>query len=126
MINVKLDAPRPSLRPISSGREVKYTACITQRMQYDELPRWDSKRQTLTRSRPPTITITALKNGVMIHDGEMRERCMASKWFSRIEHDFRFNEGETYRMAVTYDSDGLFPTMTTKCDFTYHSALHGK
>lgn len=127
VIDIKLDAPRPRIRPIFSllGRDIKYSASISQRMEYRDLPYWDNKRQSLTRSRPPKMRIVALKNDRVIHDKEMGDSCMASKWFAFIDPDIKLNNGDTYRMSVTYDSGGLFPMVTTQRDFTYHEELHG-
>lgn len=127
VIDVKLDAPCPSIRPIFSllGRDVRYTASITQRMEYRDLPYWDGKRQCLTQAPTPEMTIVSLQDGKMIHDKKMTESCMASKWYAFIDRDIKLTEGGTYRMSVEYDSGGLFPAVTTRYDFTYHSALHG-
>jgi len=127
VIDVKLDAPRPSIRPLFSllGHDIRYAASITRRMEYRELPYWDGERQTLTGTRPPTMTIVALTDGAVIHDQPMGEGCVGAKWYAFIDRDIELVDGETYRMSVTYDSGGLFPTITTRFDFTYHSALHG-
>ena len=125
IINVKLDVPRPGIRPIGhGGRQVRYSASITRRMEYRDLPQWDARQKSLTQSRPPRFTIKALSDGQVIHDQKMNEECGA-KWYSMVDHNFKFREGEVYRMSVTYDSGGLFPVTTTTNDFRYQPALHG-
>lgn len=126
LINIPLDRPHPLLRPVVTyqGPGAKYSAAITKRMHYDDLPQWDNERQSLTKSRPPKITIASIRNGTVVYDGPMVEGCMASRWFAYIEQPARLNDGETYRMTAIYDSGGLFPPITTTHDFTYHAELH--
>ncbi len=125
VIDVKLDAPRPHIRPLFDLRDIRYSAGITQRMEYRDLPFWDNELKTLGQARTPTMKIIALQGGNVIHNQPMGEVCAASRWFAFINPDVELTDGETYRMSVTYDSGGLFPTSATQCDFTYHSALHG-
>jgi len=127
LIDIKLDAPQPSIRPIFGfRRDVLYTPSITRRMLYHDLPQWDGESQSLTHSQPPIMVITSLRDGTIIYDGELFEGCMASGWLAIIDRNTDLRDGETYRMAVTYDSGGLFPPITTTRDFTYHVSLHGK
>lgn len=127
LINVKLDAPTPHIRPIFGfARDVRYTAGITQRMRYRELPQWDRQQRSLTRAKQPEMTIESLQDGAVIFDGKMVDGCMASKWFAIIDQEAELVDGVTYRMTVVYDSGGIFPPIKTTRDFTYRVALHGR
>ncbi|MEL6108274.1 MAG: hypothetical protein AAFU85_19785, partial [Planctomycetota bacterium] len=125
-INVKLDAPNPHIRPLFSlRRDVRYTAGISQRMRYRNLPRWDQTRKTLAVPVPPSIKIWRLRDGSSVYDGKMTEGCMGLRWFAVIDQSMALHDGDLYRMKVEYDSGGLFPKIVTSRDFRYDRTRHG-
>lgn len=126
-INVKLDAPTPHIRPLFSfgDRDIMYFAGITRRMRYRDPPVWDSRRNKLVRSQPPVMRITRVADGAVLQEAPMESGCTASKWHAFIDDSVEIPNKTDLRFSVTYDSGGLFETITTTYDFTYHKGAHG-
>ena len=63
-VNIVLDAPSPHIRPIFGILgDVRYTAGITKRMGYADMPRWDNKLDELSKPKPPVMQITSRQRG---------------------------------------------------------------
>ncbi|MCA9009535.1 MAG: hypothetical protein KDB01_07305 [Planctomycetaceae bacterium] len=128
-INIKLDKPKPHIRP-EHHRLFGYFPCITKRMSYHDLPYWHSGYRRLAAPRPPIMKITRLSDGAVLFNREMEARCWTRVWWagmSRSVVDFdEFKDGHTYRCSVEYHSGGLYEPIKTTFDFTYRFSIHGR
>ena len=113
-INLKLDAPKPSLRPTPLNGDIKYSANITKRMAYELMPYWDSKLQKLTPLPKPLVMRLAKPKGEVIETVQLGERCMGATWFAAFKKDIKLPIGTTLEYSVLYNSGGLFAPIDTK------------
>jgi hypothetical protein len=119
-IDLKLDPPKPRIRPGYLGRlDFWYYSGITQRMWYESLPFWDAKSQKLVKAKPPVMTILRASDGVILKQSAMEEGCMGSKWYARLDRSLDLGLKTELRLVVRYDSGGLWEPMETKLNFTY-------
>ena len=99
-----------------------YSPNVTKRMAYRDLPRWDATKERIVPAPAPVVTVTRLRDGLTVYNGEMGDSCGASRWFVRRGVlASKLQDGEAYRASVNYDSGGLFPPTSTTCDFTYRA-----
>lgn len=125
-IKVKLDAPKPVIQPFFIGPgDIRYTGNITQRMRYRDLPRINKKSKKLVLSSNPTLAIVDARTGEIMKSSEMYSGCLGFGWWEKFL-DVDPPDKTNFEFVVTYDSGGLFETMVTKCEFTFHKSLHGK
>lgn len=125
-VNVKLDAPNPELKPFALGwRNFRYTANITQRMRYYDLPQLDSSTGKLSPlTTTPLFRVQNLTSGQTLHESRMGNGCMGSRWFERLDQEIIPDDKDRLRFSANYDSGGLFKPIETTFDFQYSSALH--
>lgn len=124
-IRVKLDAPKPLIRPTFGGPgHIRYTGNITQRILYRDLPRIDKKSEKLVLSSSPTLAILDARTGEKMKSSEMYSGCLGFCWWAKFL-DVDPPDKTNLEFVVTYDSGGLFETIVTKCEFTFHENLHG-
>ncbi|MBL8855171.1 MAG: hypothetical protein JNK57_14490 [Planctomycetaceae bacterium] len=124
-ISVKLDAPRPLIRPVFAGPgDIRYTGNITQRIKYRDLPRIDGKTKQLMLSAKPILAIVDAQSGRELNRSEMHSGCLGFCWWSKFL-DYNPPDRTSLEFVVTYDSGGLFETIVTKRSFTFHQNLHG-
>jgi len=120
-INVKLDPPKPNIQVLNGVNDLKFTAKITQRMSYIDLPFWDAKLQKIVPLAKPPIAELKDKNGKTLASDPLGEFCMGFKWFAKFDFDWESHSNEPLVYSVKYDSGGLFPTTTTEAPFTLPS-----
>jgi hypothetical protein len=131
-INIKLDPPKPQLRPfVDDWRNPLYTANISQRMQYRKLPYWDaSLGKLISGTNVPELRVTRQETGAVVHASSMAENSCyfwwPQQWYAPMDHTIQFPDNTKLIYSVTYDSGGLFDTFNAKWEFNYHSALHGQ
>ena len=125
-IDIKLDEPKPVLRPfVGNGLQFRYSANVSQRMAYYELPYWDAKLGRLTACpQGPRLKITDNRSGKAIQNTEMTSGCMGSRWFCSLSQDAIVNDGDQLMFSANYDSGGLFNDTPVKFVFDYQTSLH--
>ncbi len=115
-INVLLDEPKPRINPKYFPTSLQYTANITQRMQYRDLPYWDEAAQAFRPAQPPVITLSDLDTGKLLKRIPMEAGCMAEKWWAITDDAVAIPKGARLRFKVEYDSGGLFDKIVTQRD----------
>ena len=124
-INLKLDRPRPRIRPtFSHDGDFHFAAGITKRMRYSDLPRWSNEVDRLVPCRPPVMQIQRQADGVTIQESEMETGCWASLWWASIDDSIDLAPQTDLVLVVRYDSGGLFDTIETKLNFRFDKNRH--
>lgn len=125
-IDLKLERAHTRIRPSCLGRlQFQYYSGITQRMWYYDLPFWDKERRRMVVAKPPLMRVVRASDGVIVQESKMEEGCMGSKWWASIDRPLDLGDKTDLQLVVQYDSGGLWGTIETKLDFTYHKKLHG-
>lgn len=125
-INILLRKPAPQLRPfMDDWKRIRYTANISNRMHYRDLPFWDENGELTAGPRqPPIITVSQYPEGKILFKDEMTIGCWGSRWFSRMDDKFRVNSDTQLHFAVTYSSGGSFGDIETKFEFSHDASRH--
>jgi hypothetical protein len=119
-IKLLLIRPTPSLRTTISWSTARYSASVSKRMRYLDLPYWDAGQQKLVPMPKP------LEMKYRIGDGpeqsvEMGGYCMDFKWFATIPRTATPTEDAKISYWVKYESGGAFDVIDT--DFQYDFRL---
>ena len=125
-INICLDCPNSIVRPfIDDWRNPRFSAKLSQRMEYHDLPYLDPVSGKLGPCpSPPWIKVVNTSTGDTLLNEPMSPGCWDSRWFSRIPSDLGLSDNNELEFTATYDSGGLFVNPGATLNFTFHESLH--
>ena len=129
VITLRLDRPTPVLHPdFDCWDSQVWSACITKRMRYRDLPWWDSKLQRLAKiSALPEMNVTNKKSNELLQKVPLRhESCLFDYAFGYFDVDKspKLADQDELIFSVNYDSGGLFEPIKTEFHFRYNEKRH--
>ena len=125
-INITLDPPEPKLRPfMNDWRKMRFTANISERMHYRDLPYWNQSGELTSVSKnAPTINVVDTQTGLPVWDNEMTDGCWGSRWFARLPDDLYLTDKQELHYRVDYDSGGTFGSISAEFFFKFNALRH--
>ena len=123
-IRLLLNCPKASLRTTWDWSRVRFTARVSNRMRYMDLPYWDkSARKLVPMPRPPMLKYKI--GNQPEREIEMRDFCYGFKWFALLPYDEnKPNSDTTIRYRIKYDLGGAFKPIRARFEYDYRADRH--
>jgi len=120
-IEIVLDRPDTFVRPASifGSFGFRYHALISRRMQYSDVPRWNSKKKEFLTPSSPVLQIYKAANSELLQESEMRSMCYGHGWALHTDFPAELADKTELWIVVIHDTGDLFGKLKTECSFTY-------
>ena len=122
-IKLLLEKPTASLRTVMHWGNPHFTAQVSRRMRYLDLPYWDTELEKLVpMPNPPKLNYTI--GDQPERSVEMGGFCMDFKWYANIPRNIAPDSDAKIRYHVKYDSGGVYGPIESEFVYDFWADHH--